>query len=75
MLRALQLLPQADDRASCRAPAFGGGVGLVAACDIAIASERRSFCLTEVRLGLMPAVISPYVIARHRPARRRGAIS
>ncbi len=44
-------------------PAFGGGVGLVACCDIAIASENARFALTEVRLGLVPAVISPYVIA------------
>ncbi len=43
--------------------AFGGGVGLVACCDIAIASEAASFCLSEVRLGLIPAVISPYVTA------------
>lgn len=43
--------------------AFGGGVGLVACCDIAIATEAASFCLSEVRLGLIPAVISPYVAA------------
>lgn len=41
--------------------AFGGGVGLVACCDIAIASEAASFCLSEVKLGLIPAAISPYV--------------
>src|SRR6201996_1623176 len=43
--------------------AFGGGVGLVACCDIAIASEGAKFALSEVKLGLVPAVISPYVIA------------
>ncbi len=43
--------------------AFGGGVGLVACCDIAIASSEARFALSEVRLGLVPAVISPYVIA------------
>ena len=43
-------------------PAYGGGVGLVAACDIAVAVETASFALTEVRLGLIPAVISPYVV-------------
>lgn len=43
-------------------PAYGGGVGLVAACDIAIASEEAKFCLSEVRLGLIPAVIGPYVV-------------
>ncbi len=42
--------------------AFGGGVGLVACCDIAIASTDALFALSEVRLGLVPAVISPYVI-------------
>ncbi len=53
-------------------PAFGGGVGLVACCDIAIAAETASFCLSEVRLGLIPAVISPYVVAAvgERAARR-----
>ena len=43
--------------------AYGGGVGLVACCDIAIASDSAKFGLTEVKLGLVPAVISPYVIA------------
>jgi len=43
--------------------AIGGGVGLVACCDIALASVDASFCLSEVKLGLIPAVISPYVAA------------
>lgn len=53
-------------------PAMGGGVGLVAACDIAIASDAAFFALSEVRLGLIPAVISPYVVAAMgaRAARR-----
>jgi methylglutaconyl-CoA hydratase len=42
--------------------AFGGGVGLIACCDIAIGVESAKFGLTEARLGLVPAVISPYVI-------------
>ena len=42
--------------------AYGGGVGLVACCDIALATDRASFCLSEVKLGLIPAVISPYVV-------------
>ncbi len=42
--------------------AFGGGVGLVSCCDISIAAERAVFCLSEVRLGLIPAAISPYVV-------------
>ncbi len=41
--------------------AFGGALGLICASDIAIATERASFCLSEVKLGLIPAVISPYV--------------
>lgn len=43
--------------------AVGGGVGLVAACDIAVAAQGAFFALTEVRLGLIPAVIQPYVVA------------
>ena len=43
-------------------PAYAGGVGLVAACDIAIGSQNAEFCLTEVKLGLSPATISPYVV-------------
>ena len=42
---------------------FGGGVGLIACCDIAIASSDAVFSLSEVRLGLIPSVISPYVIS------------
>lgn len=42
--------------------AFGGGVGLVACCDLAVAVPETVFCLSEVRLGLIPAVISPYVV-------------
>ncbi|MBL4816973.1 MAG: enoyl-CoA hydratase/isomerase family protein [Shewanella sp.] len=42
--------------------AFGGALGLICCCDIAIANERASFCLSEVKLGLIPAVISPYVV-------------
>lgn len=42
--------------------AYAGGVGLVAACDIAVAAEGVTFCLSEARLGLLPATISPYVI-------------
>ena len=42
--------------------AMGGGAGLVAACDIAIAAETTRFCFSEVKLGLIPAVISPYVV-------------
>ena len=53
-------------------PAYGGGVGLVACCDVAIAAEAAAFAFSEVRLGLIPAVISPYVVAAigARQARR-----
>ncbi len=42
--------------------AYGGGVGLIACCDIAIASETATFCFSETKLGLVPAIISPYII-------------
>lgn len=42
--------------------AFGGGIGLIACCDIALATRTANFCFSEVRLGLIPSVISPYVI-------------
>lgn len=52
--------------------AFGGALGLIACCDIALASPKAKFCLSEVKLGLIPAVISPYVIKAigERAARR-----
>ncbi len=43
---------------------FGGGVGLVACCDLVLASETTKFCLSELKLGLMPAVILPYLMAK-----------
>jgi methylglutaconyl-CoA hydratase len=43
-------------------PAFAGGMGLAAACDIVVAGPAAEFCLTEVRIGLVPATISPYVV-------------
>lgn len=53
-------------------PAFGGGVGLIACCDVTIATDSARFGITEARLGLAPAVISPYVYRRigERHARR-----
>lgn len=52
--------------------AFAGGVGLVAACDIAIGTPEARFCLSEAKLGLSPATISPYVVRAmgERMARR-----
>ena len=66
--RALAEMLKALDRMSkptiarVHGPAYAGGVGLVAACDIAIGSHQAEFCLTEVKLGLSPATISPYVV-------------
>ena len=58
--------------AKVQGAAFGGAVGLVSCCDLAFASSRASFCLSEVKIGLIPATISPYVIAAmgERAARR-----
>ncbi len=61
MMGALDTCPK-PTIACVQGAAYGGGVGLVAACDIAIAVEGAKFCLSEVRLGLLPAVISPYVV-------------
>ncbi len=64
MARMMHLL----DRFPCptiarvQGAALGGGVGLAACCDMVVAATGASFCLSEVRLGLIPAVISPYVI-------------
>ncbi|TLU65206.1 enoyl-CoA hydratase/isomerase family protein [Thalassotalea litorea] len=61
MLYQLNTLPQATI-AKVQGAAFGGAVGLISCCDMAIASDNASFCLSEVKLGLIPATISPYVI-------------
>jgi methylglutaconyl-CoA hydratase len=47
--------------------AYAGGTGLVAACDMAVAADTANFCLSEVKLGLIPATISPYVIRAMGP--------
>lgn len=47
--------------------AYAGGTGLVAACDVAVAAETATFCLSETRLGLIPATISPYVVRAMGP--------
>lgn len=68
LMRTLQYLPK-PTIARVNGAAFGGGVGLVACCDIAVGVDTAKFGLTEVKLGLVPAVISPYVVtaigARH----------
>lgn len=53
--------------AAVQGNAFGGGVGLIAACDIVVASEAAKFALTEVKLGIIPAAISPYLISAMGP--------
>lgn len=70
LMRTLDELPK-PTLARVHGAAFGGGVGLVACCDIAIAAEGARFGLTESRLGLLPAVISPYVIAAIGPRQAR----
>ncbi|HWN05684.1 MAG TPA: enoyl-CoA hydratase-related protein [Steroidobacteraceae bacterium] len=61
MLDCIERQPQ-PTVALVNGAAFGGAVGLVAACDIALAATKARFALSEVRLGLVPAMISPYVI-------------
>jgi methylglutaconyl-CoA hydratase len=52
-------------------PAIGGGAGLVSCCDIVVAAEQSTFAFSEARLGIVPAVISPFVLARIGSARAR----
>src|ERR1700744_6285420 len=61
LMRSLQFCPK-PTVARVNGAAYGGGVGLVACCDIAIGVDTAKFGLTEVKLGLVPAVISPYVM-------------
>lgn len=61
LMRTIDTLPK-PTVALVHGAAYGGGVGLVACCDIAIATEAAAFSLSEVKLGLIPAVISPYVV-------------
>jgi len=70
MLRALNELPK-PLIARVHGNAFGGGVGMVSVCDVAVGAEGLKMGLTEVRLGLIPATIGPYVVARMGEARAR----
>lgn len=70
LMRTLDELPK-PTVARVQGAAFGGGVGLVACCDIAIGVPEARFGLTESKLGLLPAVISPYVIAAIGPRQAR----
>lgn len=71
MLQALDAFP-APTVACVQGDAFGGGIGLVACCDVAVCVDKARFAFTEVRLGLVPATIAPYVLAAigARAARR-----
>lgn len=71
MLKALYDLPSLTV-ALVEGGAFGGGVGLAAACDLAFATADAAFAFPEVKLGLIPAVISPYVIQAIGPRAARG---
>jgi len=73
MLHALNTLPK--PLIGCiNGPAYGGGVGMIAVCDLAIGAAEARFGLTEVRLGLTPATISPYVVARIGAANARATM-
>ena len=61
MLRAIYECPK-PTIARVQGDVFAGGVGLVAACDMAVSVDSATYCLSEVKLGLIPATISPYVI-------------
>jgi len=61
MLRTIYLCPK-PTVAKVQGDCYAGGMGLVAACDIVVAVDTAGFCLSEVKLGLIPATISPYVI-------------
>lgn len=73
MLAALAQLPK-PLIGRINGSAYGGGVGMIAVCDVAIGTEEARFGLTEVRLGLIPANISPHVIARIGAARARATM-
>lgn len=75
MLRAIRECPK-PVIARVHGAAIGGGVGLVAACDMAVAVESAIFALTEVKLGIIPAVVSPFIIEKIGPgAARRYALT
>ena len=61
MLRAIDQCPH-PTLARVQGDVFAGGLGLVSACDMAVCADSATFCLSEVRIGLIPATISPYVV-------------
>jgi methylglutaconyl-CoA hydratase len=70
MLGAINTLPQ-PVIGRVQGNAFGGGVGMACVCDVAIAADHAKFGLTETKLGLIPATIGPYVLARMGEAMAR----
>lgn len=70
MLGALDRLPK-PLIGRIQGQSFGGGIGMMSVCDVAVGVEGAKFGLTEVRLGLIPATIGPYVVARMGAARAR----
>ncbi len=70
MLKAMNELPK-PLIGRINGPAYGGGMGLISVCDIAFATEGARFGFTETRLGLIPATIGPYAIARMGEAKAR----
>lgn len=75
MLRTIYLCPK-PVVAKIQGDCYAGGMGLVAACDIAVAADTVHFCLSEAKLGLIPATIAPYVIkAMGENAARRYALT
>jgi methylglutaconyl-CoA hydratase len=70
MLEAIEACP-APVVARVHGHALGGGCGVVAACDVAVAAENSKFGFTEVKLGIIPAVISPFAVAKIGPTAAR----
>lgn len=70
MLRTIRECPK-PVIARVHGATYGGGVGLVAACDMAVALSKANFCLSEVKLGILPAVISPFVLEKIGPGEAR----
>lgn len=70
MLRTIDTCPK-PTLARVHGDAYAGGMGLLAACDMAFAATSANFCLSETKLGLVPATISPYVIRAIGPAAAR----
>lgn len=71
LLHRLYTMPK-PTLAAVNGPAYGGALGLIACCDIAIGVKNAEFAFTEVKLGIVPAVVSPYIVNAigHRTAKR-----